>query len=58
MNAEYEENDKNSVLNFYRERIRLRQDNPYSHILVMAYERVLDDLGILTFYNFQNQNAE
>nr|WP_288868579.1 hypothetical protein [uncultured Blautia sp.] len=45
-------------MNFYRERIRLRQDSPYSHILVMAYERVLDDLGILTFYNFQNQNAE
>lgn len=72
INAEQEENDKNSVLNFYRELIRLRQDSPYSHILVhgkfvpydaendnvIAYERVSDDLGILTFHNFQDQNAE
>lgn len=72
INAEQEENEKSSVLNFYRELIRLRQDSPYSHILVhgkfvpydaendnvIAYERVSDDLGILTFHNFQDQNAE
>lgn len=72
INVGYEEDDKNSVLHFYRELIRLRRESVYSHILVhgkfvpydakndcvIAYERVWEDSGILIFHNFQNQDAE
>src|SRR5699024_5158073 len=69
INAEDEEKDKDSVLNFYRKMIDFRQNSEYSNILIygdfkplegfdeeiIAYERILDDKKLEIIANFSDE---
>lgn len=68
INVNSEENDPNSVLNYYKKMVRLRKDNPVlvhgdytciqpEHPQIYAYTRTLDDNKVLVLLNFSNKNA-
>lgn len=71
-NVAIEQNDTNSVLNFYRKMIEIRQKSIYREILIygeltpiyqdidniVAYDRHLDDRRVRVICNFQNEAIE
>ena len=69
INAEAQENDQNSVLNYFRALVKLRKENPVlvygaytlldkSNPDVYAYTRVLGDVTVLVLLNFKSTNAK
>lgn len=70
INAEKQEEEKESVLKFYRELIGLRQNSIYSPVIVegefvpcimqdsvIAYKRIAKQGSLLAIHNFQNQET-
>ncbi len=67
INVDAEENDPNSILNFYRELIQLRKDNKIisegqiefiekKNPSVLAYKRTLDDETLIVICNFRGRD--
>ena len=68
INVDAEENDPNSILNFYRELIQLRKDNKIisegqiefiekKNPSVLAYKRTLDDETLIVICNFRGRDV-
>lgn len=69
INVEAQDNDPNSILNYFRNMVKLRKENPVliygtyqilqaNHPHIYAYTRTLNNQKVIVLLNFKSQNSE